>query len=331
MKKINIIIALGLMTMGLTACQDGDWDKEINADYEIGNKDIVEHNVMSIKDLKTTYKKWIEGVNNYETEYGKYSNYSVHLIEEDIQMKGWVVTNDEGGNLSQQIIVTDETNENMIVSIADNDIMTYLRVGDEILVDLKGLYIGGYNGTPQIGYPNEKFGATEIRMSFMSRFDWYKHFKKIGHKDGYTPVAVPLTSSLDAWTDCSRLVYVDGHFANNSGNVKIAEPSNVKPTDTSNCSNEIFSADNGVAVQVRTSTYCDFASEYIPATNVRITGVVTWSTYDGGYWQMQLRNADDIAIHCPTCNEWIGSTKWTRNEAGNYVCPKCATIVNKTK
>lgn len=326
MKTKNIFIALALMALGMTSCQDGDWDKHINADYEIGNDKIIETNVISIKELKNTYKKWIDGVNNYETEYGTYAKYSVHKIEEDIQLKAWVVTNDEGGNLSQQIILTDESNENMIISIADNDIMTYHKVGDIILVNLKGLYIGGYNGTPQIGYPNQKYGAQEIRMSFMPRFQWYEHFRKIGKKTGFYPVAVPLTSATNKWTDCSRLVYVDGHFASNDGNTKIAEPSKVKSNDTSNCVSEIFASDNGVAVQVRTSTYADFSAELIPAANVRITGVVTWSTYDGGYWQMQLRDADDIAIHCNKCNDWIGLTHWTKgSEEGAYICKNCGT------
>ena len=115
MKKLNIIVALGLMTLGLASCQDGDWDNEINDTYKIGNESIVEHNVVKIKDLKATYKQAILG------QGMKYSNNAVQLIEDDIQVKGVVVTNDRGGNLSQCIIITDDSNENIQISIADND------------------------------------------------------------------------------------------------------------------------------------------------------------------------------------------------------------------
>lgn len=326
MKRINIIIALGLMTLGMASCQDRNWDKEINTAYEIGNQNIVEETAhhITVKDLKEKYKNAILGI-------GKYSKSPVQLVEEDLQLRVRVVTNDEGGNLSQQIVVTDESNENIVISIADNDIMTYLRVGQELLVNLKDLYVGGYNDVPQIGYPDEKFGSSDFcRVSFMNRYIWYKHFKKIGQPDqSLVPAPVELTKSFDSWTDCSRLVYVDGKFSSRSGDVKIAEPSRVQDTDTGNGVNEDFITDNGVKVQLRTSTYCDFASYLIPAAKCRIYGIASWSTYDGGYWQFSLRTQDDITIHCDQCNKWLGLTNWTKTEEGDYRCNKCGSIVKK--
>lgn len=339
MKKINIIVALGLMTLGLTACQDRDWDKEINTEYKIGNENITEHNVVKIKDLKETYKKAILG------QGMQYANNAVQLIEDDIQIKGVVICNDRGGNTSQQIILTDESGENIQVSIADNDIMTYLPIGQEIIVDLKGLYIGGYSKTPIIGYPNEKYagtvdkygnavGSQEYRMSFMSRFLWYNHFKCIGTPDlSRVPEAIELTDALyDAeLTHVSKLVYVDGKFASCDGDTKIAEPKKVESTDTGNGVNETFNGTKCTkSIIVRTSTYSDFASDLIPAANVRMYGIMTRDTYKTGY-QIQLRDADDITIHCDGCNEYVGSTKWTRNDEGDYVCNKCKTIVKKIK
>lgn len=337
MKHNFISIAL-LFSLGLASCQDGDWNKEIDTSYTIGNDTITEHNVVSIKDLKKTYEKAILGLGL------KYSNNSVQLVEDEIQLKGVVITNDEGGNLSQCIIVNDNSGENIQISIADNDIMTYLPVGQEILVNLKGLYIGGYSETPQIGYPNEKYSGTvdsesgEIvgsqiyRMSFMSRYTWYKHFKAVGRPDvTRVPDAVELTDAMyDETLNVSRLVYVDGHFASNDGNTKIADPNKVESTDTGNGVNETFVADKcSKSIIVRTSTYADFAAELIPATDVRMYGIMTRDSYKKGF-QIQLRNADDIRIFCPGCNEYIGSTMWTRNDNGNYVCDKCHSVVAKS-
>lgn len=338
MKKLNIIIAMGLMALGLTACQDRDWDKEI-ADYTIGNEKITEHNVVTIKDLKETYKKAILG------QGMQYSNNAVQLIEDDIQIKGVVISNDRGGNTSQQIILTDQSGENIQVSIADNDIMTYLPVGQEIIVDLKDLYIGGYSDNPVIGYPNEKYAATVdkngnavgsqiYRMSFMSRFLWYKHFKTIGEPDlSRVPEAIELTNDLyDAeLTHVCKLIYVDGKFASCDGETKIADPVKVESTDTGNGVNETFNGTKCTkSIIVRTSTYADFSASLIPAANVRLFGIMTRDTYKTGY-QIQLRDADDITIHCAGCDKYVGSTKWTRNEDGDYVCNECKTIVKKIK
>ena len=337
MKKHNIILALGFLTMGLTGCQDGDWDKEINENYKIGNELITEHNVISIKELKENpmYKAAILSM-KYDKDHD-FRNNTACLITEDIQIKGIVITNDRGGNLSQCINITDESGENIQVSIADNDIMTYLPVGQEILVDLKGLYIGGYSETPIIGYPNEKYsgqeGGSEIyRMSFMSRFLWYKHFKAIGKPDlSRVPEAIALTDELygHELADVCKLVYVDGKFASCDGNTKIADPKKVESTDTGNGVNETFyGTTTSKSVIVRTSTYADFSACLIPAANVRVFAIMTRDTFKSGY-QLQLRDADDITIFCTGCNKYIGSTQWTRTEEGDYKCNHCGTVVKK--
>lgn len=346
MKKHNIILALGFLTMGLTGCQDGDWDKEINENYKIGNELITEHNVISIKDLKAKYKHAILGDDK------DHRNNTVELITEDIQIKGIVITNDRGGNTSQCINITDNSGENIQVSIADNDIMTYLPVGQEILIDLKDLYIGGYSETPIIGYPNEKYAGTlgedgtyigsEIyRMSFMSRFLWYKHFKAIGKpaKD-YKPEIIELKDEYynNELAYVCKLIYVDGKFTTcegdkytltNDGNQKIADPNQVKSTDTGNGVNWTFKGTNCKnSIVVRTSTYADFSASLVPDANVRMYGVMTRDTYNKGF-QIQLRDADDIAIYCEGCEDFVGSTKWTKTEEGDYKCNKCGTIVKK--
>lgn len=340
MKKNIIILALGLLTMGLMqACQDGDWDKEINEHYVIGNDDIQLNpdQLISIKDLKALYRDAILGLG------AKYRNNTVQFIDKDLQIKAVVITNDRGGNLSQCINLTDESGENIQVSIADNDIMTYLPVGQEIIVDLKGLYIGGYSETPIIGYPNEKYAGTtdkdghiigsEIyRMSFMSRFLWYKHFRAIGKPDlSRVPEAIALTNDLygHELADVCKLVYVDGKFASCDGNTKIADPNKVESTDTGNGVNEVFYATTtNKSVIVRTSTYADFSACLIPAANVRVFAIMTRDTFKSGY-QLQLRDADDITIYCNGCKDYVGSTQWTKTAEGDYKCNHCGTIVKK--
>ena len=52
-------------------------------------------------------------------------------------------------------------------------------MGQEILVDLKGLYIGAYGQQGEIGMPyTSASGSTYV--SRMSRFIWNEHFKLLG-------------------------------------------------------------------------------------------------------------------------------------------------------
>lgn len=295
MKKLNIITALILGMAAFTSCQNSGWDAEINRNYQIGNDTITERpasQVISIAALKEKYKNVMNSTTN-----------TTALIEDDLQLQVRVVTNDREGNLSQMIVVTDgdrnNPKENLIINIADNDIWSYLKVGQKILVNLKGLYFGGLNGVPKIGYPKEKYsGGADIkpdgiiRIDFMTRYMWYDHFKMVGEPDeSLLPPVVPLGSSFDAYKDCSRLVYVEGTFANNDGKTKLADHNKV--TSTYNAVSETFTTTSGEKVIITTSTYADFSAILIPTGKVRVYGVCDYSTYEK-CWEVQMRYASDI-------------------------------------
>ena len=304
----------------MTACMDDDWDNPGKTTAEtFGNNAIEETNVVTIKELTDTYKSTLS------------QQYGLTAIGKDVKIKGRVLGNDIEGNVYSKVVIDDGTGA-IIISVGEGGIFAYLPVGQEILVNLRGLYIGGYSETPQIGYPTEKYSSTVYRMSFMSRYTWYQHFKAVGRPDvTRVPDAVELTDAMyDETLNVSRLVYVDGHFASNDGNTKIADPNKVENKDTGNGVNETFVADKcSTSIIVRTSTYADFAAELIPATDVRLFGIMTRDSYKKRF-QIQLRNADDIRIFCPGCSEYIGSTKWTRDDNGNYVCVKCRSVVAKS-
>ena len=279
------------MTLGLASCQDGDWDKEITS-YEIGNKSIedIAEKQISVAELKAKYKKTIESKNG-----------SYELINEDLQLKCKVVTNDKEGNLSQQLVVTDGE-QNIIIGITDDDMWSYLPVGQEIIVQLKGLYIGGYGQNAQIGAPSMKYDDPDeqekddyeptTRIGRMTRYTWYEHFVK-------TDVCTPeigdkyidfMNKNMDYDADANKLVEVFGTIAIADGTKKIADPYDV--TDTSNCVNIIFTMTNGKTVTLRTSTYSDFGSMSIPQGKVRLRGIAV--PYKKSSWQIQMRYGSDL-------------------------------------
>ena len=190
MKKIKFI-AMALMAMTglmLGSCMgDGYADPDMvipAAPY--GNNLLREKNVVSIAQLKSDYKTTING--------GGYK-----LIDKPMMIKGYITGNDISGNLYQEVALQDETGA-ILVDINAGGLHGYLPVGQEILIDLNGLYIGSYGKQAKIGgiYTNLKTGATSVGK--MDRPTWQKHFKLLDEADASNVKAeiFDLTKATDA-------------------------------------------------------------------------------------------------------------------------------------
>lgn len=285
MKKIKYIkYALVALLLGtcVTSCMDDDWDDPTGDVAPYGNNDLQETNVVTIADLKDMYASALKSQND------------TTRITEDVQIKARVVGNDVGGNIYNYIAVDDGTS-GLIINIAQGGLWAYLPVGQEILVDLKDLYIGPYNNQPQIGMPytytNKNTGATYTYPSRMSRTLWQEHFKIIGDAtpETVTPIEIDMTRLND--TDymnglVGRLIVAKGVTLTEADGYKTFAPED--EVTGNGVSREI---NNNSSFVVRTSTYADFAATVMPQGSVDITGVLT--RYNS-YWQLVMRSSDDI-------------------------------------
>ena len=164
MKKIKFI-AMAMMAMAgmmLASCMGDSYaDPEMVETIPAppyGNNLLREKNVVTIAQLKSDYKTTITG--------GGYK-----LIDKPMMIKGYITGNDISGNLYQQVALQDATGA-ILVDINGGGLYGYLPVGQEILIDLNGLYIGGYGKQAQIGgiYTNLKKGTTSVGK--MDRTVW---------------------------------------------------------------------------------------------------------------------------------------------------------------
>ena len=273
MKKFFAIITIAAV---LTSCGEKNWDdqpdyfgNENNAPhgYPYGNDTITCHNRVSINRLKERYADVIAS--------GK-----AVKIEDDIQIRGYVNANDIESNVSNQIGLEDKTGA-IIVAISETGICSYLPVGEEIVVNLKGLYIGGYYGTPQIGAP---YNSTIGRMN---KYDWYRSFRILSEADASRIVAKEITDFAQISDDDLG---------------KIITLKNVTFFDADGKS--VFAPDNGVSyveqkfkempnnLVIRTSAYYSkFANEPLPTYKVDVTGICT--RYNKT-WQIYMRTFSDM-------------------------------------
>ena len=287
MKNIKYLLMLVLACSLFTGCMDDDWDtpnaEALNKAY--GNQEIAETNVITIGSLKEQYASVINAESN-----------SYEQITEDVQIKGRVVGNDIGGNIYNEVSINDSTGA-ILICISQGGLFSYLPVGQEIIVDLKGLYIGGYGKQAEIGMPYTNAKGNSY-VSRMSRVLWNKHFKLTGVADASKVVAEEFdvskrTDEKYFTANNGKLMTIKNvEFTNADGKTTFA-PSDEK--DAANSVNRGLSQ-NGKAIStsslvVRTSSYADFAAKQLPTGKLNITGVFTRYRTT---WQILIRDERDI-------------------------------------
>lgn len=293
-KYIKFLVAAMLLGGLATSCMDDDWNDPTGEVAPYGNNDIVEDDakMISIKELKAKTVDLIPSSQANDTV----------RITEDWQLKVRVTGNDIQGNIYNQIAVQDESGEGLLICIQKGGLFGFLPVGQEILVNLKGLYIGIYGNNVQIGVP---YTNTSGR-TFPSRMNinvWNEHFKILGAADASKVV-------LEKF-DVSKLkdvAYVKSH----RGKLMTLENVEMDKADgkLSWAPEADKDAGNGVSrtvkingkaqklMVVRSSTYADFAAKAMPTGKVNLTGIFTvYATNPSKYgytWQILLRSDSDI-------------------------------------
>lgn len=287
MKKIKFI-ALAFLALTLGSCMgDGYADPDLTdkvpaAPY--GNNSLREKNVISIADLKTQFATVINSDNGYKQ------------IEKDMMIKAVVTGNDISGNIYNQVSVQDASGA-IIIAINGSGLSGYLPVGQEILVNLKGLYIGSYKKLPQIGGVNTKLSDGSLGMGKIERAIWNEHFKILNPGEADASTVVPEEFDLTKLTDAA---YMDANVGKLMTLKKVkfasANGTNVWAPDDTNTSLELIDAETGKKISssnlvVRNSGYSKFANEVVPQGVFDITGIFT--RYNNT-WQIVLRSTDDL-------------------------------------
>lgn len=296
MKKIKFI-ALAFLALTLGSCMgDGYADPDLTdkvpaAPY--GNNSLREKNVISIADLKTQFATVINSDNGYKQ------------IEKDMMIKAVVTGNDVSGNIYNQVSVQDASGA-IIIAINGSGLSGYLPVGQEILVNLKGLYIGSYKKLPQIGGVNTKLSDGSLGMGKIERAIWNEHFKILNPGEADASTVVPeefdrtKLNNLTKEEKAAFAAYMEANVGKLMTLKKVkfasANGTNVWAPGDTNTSLELIDAETGKRINknnlvVRNSGYSKFANEVIPQGVFDITGIFTRF---GDTWQIVLRSTDDL-------------------------------------
>lgn len=265
-----------VMGLGLTSCMDDDWKAPSGDTPAYGNNTLQEKNIISIDELKTKYGITKDMIND------------TVRIDDGIQIKGVVTGNDAEGNIYNEIALQDETG-GILVCIAQGGLCGQIQVGQEILIDLGGLYIGAYRSQPQIGVPYTSTSASGAKSTYPSRIaraEWQTRFKLIGKPDATKLVAKEFDyeslkgNETELYKYAGCLVKATGvGFAKADGKTTYAPKSEGASTGYGvmrafkNMSTGKDYTTNEFGV--RTSCYSDFAAEKLPEGKLTVTGILT--------------------------------------------------------
>lgn len=265
-----------VMGLGLTSCMDDDWKAPSGDTPAYGNNTLQEKNIISIAELKEKYGITKDMIND------------TVRIDDGIQIKGVVTGNDAEGNIYNEIALQDETG-GILVCIAQGGLCGQMQVGQEVLIDLGGLYIGAYRSQPQIGVPytsTSTSGAKSTYPSRIARAEWQTRFKLIGKPDATKLVAKEFDyeslkgNETELYKYAGCLVKATGvGFAKADGKTTYAPKSEGASTGYGvmrafkNMSTGKDYTTNEFGV--RTSCYSDFAAEKLPEGKLTVTGILT--------------------------------------------------------
>lgn len=285
LRALSLALLLGL---ALTACQ-GDWDEPSLSQPPFGNSSISDEGIISIAQLKDMYPNVFAS-----TDQNK-------LITENIKIRGRVTGNDLGSNLYKQFTLQDESGA-IIVAVNQSGMHGFLAEGQEIVIDLKDLYIGGYRKQPEIGQPYNGNGIGRMNKELFQQ-----HYKYVGTPDPSAIQPIEMTADeLKAWDkdqNCAKLIKLkDVSFVPVDGLGTFAPDSADDKTVSliGGCVNRAINEIPESQFVVRTSTYAKFAARKLPYDDVNkrpakcnLTGI---ATRFNNTWQLLIRKESDIEM-----------------------------------
>ena len=218
----------------------------------------------------------------------------VDTVTEDEVIHGWVTSSDEADNIYKTLYITDESGAGLAILINQINLYADYPIGQEIILPMKGYYVGKYNGQQEVGYPQWYSAGNSWEVTFMPAEMWESLVQKKGTADPDRPEAQPVDVSLEDFAgknDSETLRTYQGKL------VRIADVTFVDAdgmttfSEGTHSTNRTIVDSEGNSLIVRTSNYADFKDMLLPKGKVDIVGLLT--TY-GTTWQLQMRNADDV-------------------------------------
>ncbi len=284
MKSIIKNLSLGLMAVsalaGFTACQD-DIDAPALVD-EIPVATLKPNSTI----LEVKEKFW-QDVTPYCGQIGTKDNGDHYIV------KGRVISSDYAGNIFKSLYIQDETAA-LPLSINSYNLYLGYRAGQEVVIDLTGLYIGRYSGLEQLGYPQWSDRDNTYQPTFMQPGILEGHIELNGLPQPEKIDTLLISSISELTTNATNASYLQkmqGQLVR-INNVKFIPQDGLDVLGIyhENVNQAIQDAE-GTQLTIRTSGYSNFWNTKLPEDNGDVVGILGYylSTSDpSSSWQLTL-------------------------------------------
>lgn len=279
-KNLSLGLVAGLAIAGFSACQDDIDTPRLIDEVPVATMK-PNSTILEVKELfwedNTPYCKQIGAKENGD-----------HYI-----VKGRVISNDMPGNVFKSLYIQDETAA-LPLSINQYNLYLSYRVGQEVVIDLTGLYIGRYAGLEQMGYPQWSARDNAYQPTFMQPGILEGHIELNGLPEPAKIDTLLVTSISDLNTNATTpefLWKMQGQLVR-VNNVKFIPQDGLDVLGIyhENVSQKIQDA-SGSQLTVRTSGYSNFWNTPLPDENGDIVGILGYyysSTDPADSWQITL-------------------------------------------
>ncbi len=216
---------------------------------------------------------------------------------------GRVVSSDASGNIYKSLVIQDETAA-LAFSINQSSLYIENRLGQDVVVDMTGLYMGYYRGLQQVGWPGTPYDGLP-QLGFMAINFWDEHTELNGLPD---PEFRTIEIDDPRPADSGYMIAVD-NFAQlpASGAAlqemqsQLVELRNVSFVDGGKASFAPYQESvsrtlrdaNGAEMDVRNSGYSNFYTDILPEGTGSVRGILS---YYGDSYQLILRDRNDVRI-----------------------------------
>lgn len=276
--KLNKILLSVAMAGALTAC-DCDFTPVLPPVVGPDYGKTVPEATMSVLEFKQNF--WSSDPNSCR-QIGLDAN------GDSIILRGRVVSSDSAGNIYKSLVVRDETAA-LAFSINTSGLYKLYQYGQEIAINVTGMYVGTYASLFQVGgdgTTTTTFGDAELFANQTVPAGW-------SDPAAVTPITVTIddlktiktsTEGLQQWQ--SQLVRIDGLTFENAGQ-QFAPSQN---------ENRYLRDENGNRVNLRCSSYAKFAKDVIPTGTGSIVGILSYygNSAANADWQVLLINAKGL-------------------------------------
>lgn len=210
------------------------------------------------------------------------------VVDKELVIRAVVTANDKGGNFYQLFYLEDESGA-LEVRAGLYNLYNYYPVGAVLEIELKGLSVGIWRNTLQLGVQSQEESYYPVDyIGYKSLLD--KHIKEVGGATIHQPLEVEIGNMKKQMS--GRLVKFS--------NLRLCEGegqtwAEVLLEEAIGDGARMFEEKGGAKVEVLTSRFATFATEKIPRGSVDIVGILSHYERDDGKIKttLKMRSIDD--------------------------------------